>query len=209
MRGLLLKDTYVVLKQAKVYLFLMLVFALIPVGGMFSYAICFAAILPVTALAYDERAKWDRYAAAMPYSVRDIVRSKYVFGYFLTFLMTLIAIITRGIKAAVLGKSGLAEMLMIICIICCVALLMLTINLPIMFKFGVEKGRLFYMVPVIVALVGSYTFADSAVEDGLLTAGRELSIISAGNVLALIVITVVLNILSIKLSEKLYAGNKR
>ena len=38
-------------------------------------------MLPYTAMAYDERSKWNQLAAMMPYSDRDIVLSKYVFGW--------------------------------------------------------------------------------------------------------------------------------
>ena len=41
----------------------------------------YAAMMPISALAYDENCKWDQLAAMMPYSVRDIVLSKYLFGY--------------------------------------------------------------------------------------------------------------------------------
>ncbi|MEA4890523.1 MAG: ABC-2 transporter permease [Clostridiaceae bacterium] len=73
MKGLLLKDYYTLFKQAKIFILLILVFAVMPGESMTSFAVVYAAMLPITALAYDERAKWDSLAAMMPYSVRNIV----------------------------------------------------------------------------------------------------------------------------------------
>lgn len=80
MKGLLLKDWYTLIKQMKIMLVLMLVFACVPGYSMAAFAVVYAAMLPVTALAYDERSKWDELAAMLPYSVREIVGGKYVLG---------------------------------------------------------------------------------------------------------------------------------
>lgn len=80
MKGLLLKDWYTLIKQMKIMLMLMLVFACVPGYSMAAFAVVYAAMLPVTALAYDERSKWDELAAMLPYSVREIVGGKYVLG---------------------------------------------------------------------------------------------------------------------------------
>ena len=37
-----------------------------------SFAFVYSAMLPITAMAYDERSKWDKLAAMMPYSKRSI-----------------------------------------------------------------------------------------------------------------------------------------
>ena len=80
MKGLLLKDWYTLIKQMKIMLVLMLVFACVPGYSMAAFAVVYAAMLPVTALAYDERSKWDELAAMLPYSVLEIVGGKYVLG---------------------------------------------------------------------------------------------------------------------------------
>ena len=67
MKGLLLKDWYTLIKQMKIMLVLMLVFACVPGYSMAAFAVVYAAMLPVTALAYDERSKWDELAAMPPW----------------------------------------------------------------------------------------------------------------------------------------------
>ena len=55
MKGLLLKDWYTLIKQMKIMLVLMLVFACVPGYSMAAFAVVYTAMLPVTAFAYDER----------------------------------------------------------------------------------------------------------------------------------------------------------
>jgi len=81
MKALIQKDVYVLWKQMKIFLLVMLV---IMVGnGSFGsvFVVVWCSMMPYTALAYDERCKWDQMAAMMPYSPRDLVLSKYVLGW--------------------------------------------------------------------------------------------------------------------------------
>ena len=66
----------------KIFLVLLVAFALIPGYSMSAFAVMYAAMLPMTALAYDERSKWDTLAAMMPYSTGALVLSKYLLGIF-------------------------------------------------------------------------------------------------------------------------------
>ena len=81
MSALLLKDYYVIFRQMKIFLLLILVFSCIPGTFYSTFAVVYASMLPYTALAYDERSRWDQMAAMMPYSARDVVLSKYLFGW--------------------------------------------------------------------------------------------------------------------------------
>ena len=55
MKGLLLKDFYVLLKQLKLYLVIIVILSVIPSLNMTSFGIIYAAILPITVIAFDER----------------------------------------------------------------------------------------------------------------------------------------------------------
>ena len=81
MKALLLKDWYVLRKQVWSYLLIVLVWGLIPSLTLNLLAVVYGAMIPYTAMAYDERSKWDQMAAMMPYSIRDIVLSKYLLGW--------------------------------------------------------------------------------------------------------------------------------
>ena len=141
MKGLLLKDWYTLIKQMKIMLMLMLVFACVPGYSMAAFAVVYAAMLPVTALAYDERSKWDELAAMLPYSIKEIVGGKYVLG--------VTAVAAAGAVAAVaqliLSRFGWtqfdAEAAFALLFTACLALIMLAIYLPVMFRLASRRGE--------------------------------------------------------------------
>ena len=69
MTGLLKKDLYVSERSSRLLLVLALVLSLVPKMETFgnTYAMMLAFMMPMNAVAYDERCKWDRYAAMLPY----------------------------------------------------------------------------------------------------------------------------------------------
>lgn len=146
MKGLLLKDTYVLVRQMKFFFVLVVLFAVMP--NMFSFGILYAAMLPYTALAYDERSKWDQLAAAMPYSRRDLVLSKYLLGWIASGGATLIALAAMLIKQAVLGSAAVSLPLLLLAFCC--AMLLPDVTLPFMFRFGVERGRVFTLAVIVL-----------------------------------------------------------
>ena len=66
MKALLLKDFYVLWKQMKAFLVLILLFSALPGSYNAIFAVTYAAMLPYSCVAYDERSKWDQLAAMMP-----------------------------------------------------------------------------------------------------------------------------------------------
>ena len=143
MKGLLIKDWKTLLKQMKVMLVIVVVFACIPGTYMAAFALFYAAMLPITALAYDERAKWDELAAMMPYTVKSIVGSKYVLGLALVLPVLALSMLSRLI---VHSAPIVSEDTMSLLITACLSLILMAIDLPFMFHFGVEKGRLIYIL---------------------------------------------------------------
>ena len=145
MKALLYKDAMVLWKQMKIMLLLILVFAVLPSGFQNVFAVLYAALLPYTALAYDERSRWDRMAAAMPYSPRDIVTEKYVFGWIAALGALLLTLLLRLVSQYLLrmGEGASVEMLLMAFL---GSLIAMALTLPLLFRFGVEKGRLAMML---------------------------------------------------------------
>ena len=94
MKGLLLKDLYVLTAQMRFFLVLILLFAVIPSYSMSGFAIIYAAMLPYTSIAYDERSKWDQLAGMMPYSIRQVVLSKFMLGYVCVAIATAVSLLS-------------------------------------------------------------------------------------------------------------------
>ena len=114
MKALLYKDAMVLWKQMRIMLLLILVFAVFPSEFQNTFAVLYAALLPYSALAYDERSRWDRMAATMPYSTRDIVTEKYVFGWIAALGALLLTLLLRLVSRYLLriGEGASVEMLL-------------------------------------------------------------------------------------------------
>lgn len=201
MKALIKKDFFTVLKSMKVFLLLFLLFAIIPDSSASSFAIVYAAMLPLTALAYDERSKWDSLAVTMPYSPLQIVASKYLLGYLgimATFLLTLLA--QTVIKAFSLSSSFGLETLIVSM---CAGLLMLALSLPFSFRFGVEKGRLALMALIVAGVLSISAFAGNRITQLSNQQG------SFALILPVILLSVtMLNVGSILLSARFYQARR-
>ena len=202
MKALLLKDTYVIWKQMKIFLIIILVFSAIPSGFNSAFAVIYAAMMPYTAMAYDERSKWDQMAAMMPYSTRDIVISKYVLGWLCTAAAALFAMAVQLLQT-VLGSPLAAFAPMDNLMGCCASLCVLAITLPLMFRFGVEKGRL--MMFLIIFLVCGSAGALSSIAVSVDHTAGGLSGPFAALMAVLPIAAAALTAVSVPLSMKFYA----
>ena len=91
MKGLLLKDWFVIWKQCRYLLFVPAVFlavsALSDDSQFFAiFAFLLSAMYPMTVMGLDEQSKWERYALTMPFRRRDLVLSKYLLSFCSLFL---------------------------------------------------------------------------------------------------------------------------
>lgn len=156
MKGLLLKDILTLYKQTKIILLLMVVFACIPGLPTSAFAVFYGAMMPITALAYDERSKWDELAAMMPYTAKAIVGSKYALGLTLVLQVLVLSMLSR---LFVHSTPIVSEETMSLLITACLSLILMAIDLPFMFHFGVEKGRLIYILLTCVFVVAGVNYA--------------------------------------------------
>ncbi|WP_290772236.1 ABC-2 transporter permease [Anaerofustis sp.] len=147
MKGLLLKDLYELLKQCRFIFFLCILYVFLSFveNGYFfvGFAIIFFAMLPTTIMALDERSKWEIYAVTMPYTRKEMVLVKYLLSFLGTFIVAFLYIVIQIVVSAFM-KDGFVEVInkmYVILPLMSVGILFSSINLPIVFKFGAEKGR--------------------------------------------------------------------
>ena len=152
MKGLLLKDWYVLWKLGKLYFVMMLAFLFFSLSQSGYFYVCFIAVLmamlPITALSMDERSKWHIYAAALPYSPATIVAEKYVLGL----IFVLAPMVLRVAAGAVYGAvSGTPQDLLLPAFLMLIAgFAPMAVNYPIVFKFGTENGRVAYLIFIVI-----------------------------------------------------------
>ncbi len=144
MRALMLKDIYVLLRQLKLFVIVMVIFALAFQENAVSFIIFYAAMLTVSSMAYDEQSKWPQLAMMLPYSIRDIVLSKYLLGWLMIGGMTLLSMLQIFIDI---------EYVWVSLIVACVAMSFMAVILPLVFWLGTEKGRML-MIALMAAVFG-------------------------------------------------------
>ena len=163
MMGLVKKDFYLAAGLARSYLIVAAIFLVLSLAGIyeFSFLSSFMSLLcimlPVNVFSYDEQAKWDKYAAALPGGRRAVVQARYVF----TLIVSAGAVVLGGAVGAAAclldptAGETLWEMVLSTAAGGSVGILLNAVMLPLMFKFGVQKGRL-YLALVLAILFGAF-----------------------------------------------------
>ncbi len=155
MKGLIIKDILNLKKQAKLIGILTLFYLFFSVAtennSMFgAMVLVLFAMMPITAISYDERANWDKYALTMPVSRTHMVLSKYVLGL----VLSVFAFILNLIAQIALGTEMNIENIITISVMFSISIIFISLLLPIMFKLGVEKGRMMmFMVLMLPTLI--------------------------------------------------------
>jgi hypothetical protein len=104
------------------------------------------SMMVTTSMAYDEAAKWDKYALTMPLVKKDIVLEKYVLLGLLTLVGGGIASVLGCFMTIFLKFGNIKETLLACGAIIMVALLFFSFVLPVLFKYGVEKARMLMFI---------------------------------------------------------------
>ncbi|MDO5784352.1 MAG: ABC-2 transporter permease [Eubacteriales bacterium] len=154
MRGLMKYDLMQIcsgIKGAFVALYLILL-AVLNVfssdGNLFSYIVVFiSAIFGIAAFSYEEADHWNRYKAALPVSNSQIVLARYgMLG--ICMAVGIIASLALGAISGVAGTMELAMTDWLLSLVQCVivAVLYLEIMIPVMYRFGSERGRIIMLL---------------------------------------------------------------
>lgn len=207
MKGLLRKDFYMYWQQGKFLSALVLFYCLLgmTVGdeGMRlfwgAFTVLMVSMMPRSLMAYDERSKWEKMAICMPVSRKTFVYEKYLFA-FLCGLSGVAVYVAGSILSGILrGRQfniGYAGALLAF------SLLDTAIELPILLKMGVEKGRLWLTAAMIVLFAlaggGSSLLAQRSV---LENAGTLIPAVSG---LLVVVVGAALFFFSLRISVRIY-----
>ncbi len=196
MKALLLKDAYVLWRQMRVFVLVLAVMSFAGTNFNNVFIVVWCSMLPYTAMAYDERSHWDQMAAMMPYSRRNIVLSKYVLGWV---CMLASAVLSMALQTAISSFGyGSGPEVSVLLVSLLAGILSLDITMPMIFRFGVERGRMIFML-----MIFGLAIAAGAVADLLEDMGRiSLPVMALAPGLA-----VAATVISVPLSMKLYKVN--
>ena len=103
-----------------------------------------AAVEIFNGVASDEKAKWDSFARSLPVSAVQTVGAKYLF---LLILSAVGIVLSSVIELAVTGGHADGNTMLILCGIAFgVPILMCSIELPLFYKFGMQKSNIVVLV---------------------------------------------------------------
>ena len=154
MTGLIKKDFYLSVSMFKSYVLVAAVFALLTLAGVYeisffiTYMSVMCIMIPVNLFAYDEQARWDKYAAALPSGRAGVVKARYLFTVLICLGSLLFALLLQLIVALVSGAQGQERVDLLLSGLFPTAYgcIMNAILLPLLFKFGSQKGRIYLIL---------------------------------------------------------------
>lgn len=162
MIGLIYKDCMTLRKQLTTLLLFLLVYGGLTVAGVFDVSILGALVavmgmtIPMSSVALDDMARWDRYAVATPAGRRGVVSGKYVFTLLVIVGSTVVAgLLMVGLSLAGLSKQTPGETVWVAASCAAITLLMNAFTLPFLLKYGAEKARAISMVLFVVIFGGA------------------------------------------------------
>lgn len=168
MKGLLLKDWYMMVKYCKAWV---LILAVMMGASAFSekpmlflmYPVMLAGLTAVTLMAYDERSGWTTLSRAMPYSKAQLVSVKYIVTLFLLAAAVVLTVAVQLVRAGT-GAGNAGSMGGILGVLLSAGLTIPAVILPLVFRFGVEKARILYGI-VLGLAIACMVFASMTVQD--------------------------------------------
>ena len=156
MKSLVLKDLFNIGHNAKSMLFILVAFAaaFIPFSGVEGYIFecaILCSMMIVTTFSFDDNSKWTRYAMIMPVSKKELVGGKFIvlaiFSLFGLVVGSIGGLITNKIT---LDLVGIGELLFLDLISWVIALIFGSMSIPLVFKFGAERGRVLLVVSFLI-----------------------------------------------------------
>lgn len=160
MKSLVLKDLFNIGHNAKSMLFILVAFAaaFIPFSGVEGYIFecaILCSMMIVTTFSFDDNSKWTRYAMIMPVSKKELVSGKFIVLAIFCAVGSLFGLVVGSIGGLITNKItldlvGIGELLFLALISWVIALIFGSMSIPLVFKFGAERGRVLLVVSFLI-----------------------------------------------------------
>ena len=147
MLGLLYKDFCNLKKQVRIILIFVLLYSVYAITAnmpavMGSVIIVFSIMMPITSMSYDESYQWYRYALSTPVTRRKLVLSKYLLGFLVAVGGLGCSLLLAFVTCRITHSEFSSELLLTFGLFLEVGMLFLSFTIPMILRYGVEKGRL-------------------------------------------------------------------
>ena len=161
MMGMVYKDFLVQRKQLGYYIAFFIMYTVLavmeimPTAIMYTMTVLIGMLVPMSTFAYDDLARWNKYAAATPAGRRGVVAGKYVFSLLSVLLAAAFSAVLVVAVLTLKPELGAVDEMLIGLLICTlIPILIDAVILPVFIKFGSEKSRLISIL-IFVAVFGS------------------------------------------------------
>ena len=204
MIGLIKKDFLIIKSNLKLIIAILFVFFIMAMQGQFDISFIppfIVVMLFMSTFSYDEYNKWDSYVVTLPNGRKNVVKSKYIASLILIVFAIIVTILLEFLVGLTGSSLDFDKFISTLVGGAFATFLIQSVMYPLIFKFGIEKGRigLFVLVIGIVGIIGIF--------QKVFKVDVSLSIISFFNsywfvTLPLVLITILF--ISYKISEKIY-----
>lgn len=198
MKGLLIKDFQLAKTQGKMLLIVALVIGVfMEIAGMSEgfvtgYITIIMSVFAATSVSYDEYENCFSFLLVLPVSRKEYVNEKYVFSGILIFSAWLVGLTVGSVFRIIRGEPVLSVEWLAGCFsYITVAVVFLSLMLPLRLKFEGEKGRV--VLPIAIAAMGILVYggvklANLAGIDVTRSSIKVLNQIGAAGIMAMLVI---------------------
>ena len=204
MKGLLIKDMRLMLGQKRFFLIvmgmgLMLMFSGDEPTASMGYVTMLLTIFSLNTISYDEHENGMSFLMTLPINRKMYVQEKYVFAGTLSLIAgTLSVVMAYATTIARHIEVALQEILIVGGALSAVSFLIFAITVPLIIKFGSDKGRIamfavFAVIGVMIALLAK--FVDNP-NSPLMNAIVKISELSAGTLVFIAVCALILMVLA-------------
>ncbi len=145
MYGLIKKDFLMIKQNLKILMFVFIVFigtSIINESDMTFMLPFMTVMISISTFSYDNYNKWDAYAITLPNGRKNVVRAKYISTLAFVIMSFIISFISLLIMQKCVDNINL-DIALVELVGCLFAVfLIMSIMFPIMYKYGIEKGRI-------------------------------------------------------------------
>lgn len=211
MLGLIKKDLLIVKNNLKLIGIVLTIFFILALQDKFDITLAlpfiamiylFVITLFISTFSYDEFNKWDAYAVTLPNGRKNIVKSKYITSIILVICALIVTLSLNYLISFINDSLEFEKVISLVLEMTTGIILIESIMLPIIFKLGIEKGRL-CLFGITITITGIATIVSKKFDLSI-----SINIIQFFNNYDFIIIPLVLIILlllSYKISEKIYS----
>ena len=213
MRGLLEKDLRLLKGQKNFFLIILLITVFLSLNSEDNFAVTYltfiAGFLTISSFGYDDNGNCMPFLLTLPVSRTLYVKSKYVLGFLLTFIGWAAGMVISMVTALLHKAPPTVEAVLFQLAWVFLWMIMLSFVLPMLFKFGAEKGRMATLAMMLVFMAIVFVFTKLAETLGMdvdacleALAGQQIVVLVAGMAVAALIILLISYSISVKIIQK-------